>query len=354
MKKILLSILSLCALCTTATAQVAQQVASQYHGELIINLEEPINEESEPIYCQTIDLTAAGDNAINFALHNFSFSGLDLGDISISEIGVTTESNKVLFAEKDPVSLVLGDGMIEATAQVNPTTSYVVQDSIVVNLDIMWTNTGGPAVPIYVRFIGTKCKPVAWDANGLVDNYATTITDLYASGDEEDAAGTMSVVNSAAGDGLDFVVNDFTYNGVNYGDLTFSNLHFINRVFLDEDVWTDYDIISEALMITKEQEGKTLEVDMYGDEAGLWYDESVGKDFIGFYVYVTDDNWENYTIYLYICEKEGASILGIDEIKAERPVNNKVYSIDGRYMGNSLNGLSRGIYVVGGKKVFKK
>ena len=354
MKKILLSILSLCALCTTATAQVAQQVASQYHGELIISLEEPINEESEPIYCQTIDLTAAGDNAINFALHNFSFSGLDLGDISISEIGVTTDGNKVLFAEKDPVSLVLGDGMIEATAQVNPNTSYVVQDSIVVNLDIMWTNTGADAVPIYVRFIGTKCKPVVWDANGLVDDYVTTIMDDSATSEGQDQTGAMSVVNSTSGDGLDFIIKDFTYNGVNYGDLTLSNLHFINRVFLDEDVWTDYDIISEALMITKEQDGKTLEVDMYGDEAGLWYDESVGKDFIGFYVYVTDDNWENYTIYLYICEKEGASILGIDEIKTERPANDKVYSIGGRYMGNSLNGLARGIYVVGGKKMIKK
>lgn len=354
MKKILLSILSLCALCTTATAQVAQQVASQYHGELIISLEEPINEESESIYCQTIDLTAAGDNAINFALHNFNFSGLPLGDISINEIGVAADGDKVAFAEKAPVSLVLGDGLIEATAQVNPATSYVVEDSIVVNLDIMWTNTGADAVPIYVRFIGTKCKPVVWDANGLVDDYVTTIMDDSATSEGQDQTGAMSVVNSTSGDGLDFIIKDFTYNGVNYGDLTLSNLHFINRVFLDEGEWEACDIISEAVAVSVEKDGKKLEAEMYGDESSLWYDEDLDKDVIGFDLYVTDDEWDNWSIYLVICEKNGAAILEIEKIQAERPATDKVYSIDGRYMGNSLNGLSRGIYVVGGKKVYKK
>lgn len=354
MKKILLSILSLCALCTTATAQVAQQIASQYHGELIINLEEPINEESEPIYCQTIDLTAAGDNAINFALHNFNFSGLPLGDISINEIGVAADGDMVTFAEKAPVSLVLGDGLIEATAQINPATSYVAEDFIEVNLDIMWTNTGADPVPIYVRFIGTKCKPVAWDANGLVDDYVTTIMDDSSEDETSGQTGAMSVVNSTSGDGFDFIMKDFTYNGVNYGDLTLSNLHFINRVFREDGVWVAYDMVSEAVAVSVEKDGKKLEAEMYGDNSALWYDETVNKDVIGFYLSVTDDEWESFVIYLVLCEKNGAAILEIEKIQAERPATDKVYSIDGRYMGNSLNGLSRGIYVVGGKKVFKK
>ena len=39
---------------------------------------------------------------------------------------------------------------------------------------------------------------------------------------------------------------------------------------------------------------------------------------------------------------------------ALRPAATGVYSIDGRYMGNSLDHLGRGVYIVGGKKVYKK
>ena len=37
-----------------------------------------------------------------------------------------------------------------------------------------------------------------------------------------------------------------------------------------------------------------------------------------------------------------------------RPSNDKVYSMTGQYMGNSLEGLSKGIYIVNGKKVYVK
>lgn len=43
----------------------------------------------------------------------------------------------------------------------------------------------------------------------------------------------------------------------------------------------------------------------------------------------------------------------INSIETEATVNGKVYNLNGQYVGNSLNGLKKGIYVVNGKKVIK-
>ncbi len=44
---------------------------------------------------------------------------------------------------------------------------------------------------------------------------------------------------------------------------------------------------------------------------------------------------------------------GINNIETNATVNSKVYNLNGQYVGNSLNGLKKGIYVVNGKKVIK-
>lgn len=44
---------------------------------------------------------------------------------------------------------------------------------------------------------------------------------------------------------------------------------------------------------------------------------------------------------------------GINNIETKAAVNGKVYNLNGQYVGNSLNGLKKGIYVVNGKKVIK-
>ena len=43
----------------------------------------------------------------------------------------------------------------------------------------------------------------------------------------------------------------------------------------------------------------------------------------------------------------------INSIETNATVNGKVYNLNGQYVGNSLNGLKKGIYVVNGKKVIK-
>ena len=71
---------------------------------------------------------------------------------------------------------------------------------------------------------------------------------------------------------------------------------------------------------------------------------------------------KGFRAYFYVPSKVSAAALninfdgettGINSIETEAAVNGKVYNLNGQYVGNSLNGLKKGIYVVNGKKVIK-
>lgn len=71
---------------------------------------------------------------------------------------------------------------------------------------------------------------------------------------------------------------------------------------------------------------------------------------------------KGFRAYFYVPSKVSAAALninidgettGINSIETEATVNGKVYNLNGQYVGNSLNGLKKGIYVVNGKKVIK-
>lgn len=71
---------------------------------------------------------------------------------------------------------------------------------------------------------------------------------------------------------------------------------------------------------------------------------------------------KGFRAYFYVPSKVSAAALninidgettGINSIETNAAVNGKVYNLNGQYVGNSLNGLKKGIYVVNGKKVIK-
>ena len=56
-----------------------------------------------------------------------------------------------------------------------------------------------------------------------------------------------------------------------------------------------------------------------------------------------------------IAEMEAASVNGISNVKVqEKQANGYVYTLDGRMVAKSLNGLAKGLYIVNGKKVVVK
>ena len=171
MKKFLLSLVAVLTLTVNATAQNINDLVGSYTGDLYIQLIDPINEETEALPNQSIKIEAGEGQSINFALYNFAFAGMNLGDIILNNVGVKSESNLVKFNDEKPVDLSFLEGLIEATAKINPATSYIEGNKIIANLDVMWTNTDpDPAMPIYVRFVGEKKA-----ATGI-DNLATQQT----------------------------------------------------------------------------------------------------------------------------------------------------------------------------------
>ena len=346
MRKILLSLLTICFLGTTASAQVAQQVAGLYHGELIISFE-PINDESEVLYNQTVELSAADDNTVDFLLSDFNFNDAPMGDISIPAIGVSEDGTKVTFGERAPVDLVMGGGLIEATAQIDAASSYIEGDEIYVDLNILWTNTGADAVPIYVRFTGARLTPI--DPSVYCDTYKAYIgvLDETFNNYSDILYGITGELSMQADSTMSATIHNFERDGVNWGSFTFSGLHMGCKKELN--------IITENADTTVTlPDGKTAKFHLYGD-LGMsyyfwWEREGYGDCFLITFAYTYDGKTE----YMHwVGVKDHPIDTGI-HTPALRPAATGVYSIDGRYMGNSLDHLGRGVYIVGGKKVYKK
>ena len=166
---------------TTASAQLAEKIAGQYAGDLYISLGEEINDETEPMPGQSLDVTAAVDatkGGVDLAIHNFSFGEAPLGDILLPSISVTTDSlNRVVFGKNEPVELSFLDGAIMATAYLDETKSYISGNDIVAYINVMWTNNE-PQIPIYVLFKGSK-KDTIVDAITLPTTTQKTADVVY-------------------------------------------------------------------------------------------------------------------------------------------------------------------------------
>lgn len=168
MKKFLLSLFTLSALTfLSATAQTAQKASGTYTGDLYIQLDEPISDETEPLTDQNITLTVSADGqGIDFCLPNFSFGDAVLGDILLPGISVSEQNYKVTFGENAARTFNFLDGMIQAEANLEPSTSYIslTDNTVYVDVNVAWTNAEDypdNRCPIYVRFIGKNNNPPA-------------------------------------------------------------------------------------------------------------------------------------------------------------------------------------------------
>lgn len=159
MKKTLLT-LFVSAFALVAGAQnVATQVAGEYVGDLWVALGTPVDttDADTKMPGQSITMEAgAAEGTIDFALYNFQFAGMSVGDIALDAVPVSADdAGAVKFGDNPVVPLSLLGGVIQATAQINIAESLVRGDSIYAKIDVVWTN--GPApTPINVFFKGKK------------------------------------------------------------------------------------------------------------------------------------------------------------------------------------------------------
>lgn len=50
----------------------------------------------------------------------------------------------------------------------------------------------------------------------------------------------------------------------------------------------------------------------------------------------------------------GSGVTSIDNIRLEEVTSDRIYMLGGQYVGRSLNGLAKGVYIVNGKKIVKR
>ena len=155
MKKILLTlVVTLFSVNSLFAQDIAKKADGVYNGKLWINLMSPIDDESEPVEGQEIKIFPDGENTVTFALYNFMFGDAVLGDIVLPNVPVTESNGKLVFGANEPKYFNFESAGIEATAQLNSTTSFIETGRLYADIDVIWTNGGN--VPIYVRFDGNK------------------------------------------------------------------------------------------------------------------------------------------------------------------------------------------------------
>lgn len=346
MKKFLLSILALCLASTAAMAQTSDAVKAStglYTGDLYISLGEPIDDKTEVTGQQTVELTADGANTIQFALRNFAFGDLQLGDIIIPAIEVALQNSKVSFGEKEALRMTLGKGetAIDCAVKILSTSSQIENNKLVVNLDITWF-FGEEQTPIYVRFVGDKVEASA-AVKASVGDYNG---DLYVSFDpineETEVTGQYKVELTAAGaNSINFALRNFSFGDLQLGDIvipnmpvsmngtkvTFGDMEPLRMLLGEGETAIDCTVKIDPATSYVENHVLFVNLDI------VWF---MGEDQTPIYVRFNSSEW-----------------VGLQHVSIAKKTG-RIYSIDGRYAGNSLQGLSRGIYVQDGKKIYVK
>lgn len=175
MKKLLLTLCASFCLASAALAQSAAKVAGTYTGTVYVSLTAPIDLEN-PIDPENPDAavafpdqqvkmitTAGGDstsNAIDFTLYNFSFSGLQLGDINLTNVTLNEQAGGYGFEAMEAQSMAFLEGtptQINAEVAINSAQSSISDaGQATMVIDVKWVVDENTSMPIYVAFVGQK------------------------------------------------------------------------------------------------------------------------------------------------------------------------------------------------------
>ena len=340
---------------TTASAQLDEKIAGQYAGDLYISLGEEINDETEPMPGQSLDVTAAVDatkGGVDLAIHNFSFGDIPLGDILLPSISVTTDSlNRVVFGKNELVELSFLDGAIMATAYLDETKSYISGNDIVAYINVMWTNNE-PQIPIYVLFKGKikKDEPAVNTPDLVAASVGPFGGDLYISlgeeiNDETEPMPGQSLDVTAAVDatkgGVDLAIHNFSFGDIPLGDILLPSISVttdsLNRVVFGKNELVELSFLDGAIMATA-----------YLDETKSYIS---GNDIVAYINVMWTNNEPQIPIYVLF---KGKRI--VDAITLPTTTQKEADVVYDLLSGRRIKASEmqrHGIYLVNGKKVLK-
>ena len=143
---------------------VEEEIAGNYKGTLNVTVD-AIN---MPSVTQRVSVTEAGENAINLSISNFSFSGIQIGDIDLVNCTLTENAGRYEFAGTTSVNTSILTASVEATG-------YFSNGSLHLDLDIDAT-LGGMQQAVKVTYDGTRLKGTeSSEANILSFTFDTSV-----------------------------------------------------------------------------------------------------------------------------------------------------------------------------------
>lgn len=168
MKQFLLTCIAFAACCAPAAAQQlkADDIAGKYVGDLYVALgEEEYTEDARVSAVVNVNKGTNDDN-VDFNLPNFSFAGMQLGDIYLPNIPTSYSDDLFHFGENPTVRFnfkIDEESSIVADVNLNNNSSYIKGDSIVAYIPVTWimNEEAGLTMPIYVLFKGKLLSPYA-------------------------------------------------------------------------------------------------------------------------------------------------------------------------------------------------
>ncbi len=342
MKKFLLTLVA-AVFAFAAQAQTPASIAGAYEGSLLVKLE---GMDDTNVDYSKIDLTVSEkEGAVDFTLYNFNFMGIPLGDISISELGISEKDGKVVFEQKDPITVNFS-GLIEATVAINAAKSYIDGTATEVYVDVIWTDGGemaGGNMPIDVYFTGNKMSEalnITGNTDGLI--YIQAGAEV----NEASKFKTMSVE-----------ITPSTTTGFCSYDITFKNLPIGGekiKEFTIPSVVIGY--VNNELIIgssvpmqpwIESEDYRTVELN---SAKCSWANDQLTLDFT-----LWSDDYEPVIIenFKYTASLSGV-VNGIESITAGKPEAKGIYTIAGAYVGTTAEGLPAGLYIIDGVKTLVK
>ncbi|WP_296260447.1 calycin-like domain-containing protein [uncultured Phocaeicola sp.] len=135
----------------TPVASIEEEIAGNYGGTLEIQLFGQVI--SGDGIAQNVNVTKAGDNAISLSIVDFSFLGIQVGDINLSNCPLTSTGDNSYSFTAEPFELAAEDGSMTCTVTLN---SGTIVDKIL-DLDLsINAQLGAAQQDVTVTFTGER------------------------------------------------------------------------------------------------------------------------------------------------------------------------------------------------------
>lgn len=337
MKRILLLFIILTASVATMGMRTAgEEAAGTYTGNIDVTVSGSTSSSESTIVIEDAD----GEHIV-LTLKNFSYSGMNLGDVTLNNVPVSRDENgDVLFGENDPQTLKLMGGMVTAQVNVDDKTSKISQGNAVVNVNVT-TQVFISTLNITANFEGSNASyvPEPRPAEEIAGTYNE---DLYVEMGqpvtvETPRFGEVDVeIIATSFDTATFAIRDFSLDGeTSLGDIVLEDIPVIKQD--DGSYRFGYNEPQPISLM-----GITVMVSLDSENS------YINNEHQCFYVTVSV---AGSAIYVYL-DNGLLNTTGIRPTLVKRPVRKGVYDLQGRRITSMT--LTRGVYIIDGKKVYVK